>query len=145
MSVSEIDRGRIWGGVWMLCKVSRRHRGRMAQIRAGLVSTSSLLAFALLAEGRSEAQTVAQAEDPTRLRQIDVSTPGPQPAARPARPSPQPKRLATPRPGPAAPTPSVSASAGSPTLNLTTPASSGSRLNLSRLQTRASVEVTTAE
>src|SRR5216683_1368736 len=44
----------------------------------------------------------------------------------------------------AAPAPSPAASAA-PTLNLTGPASSGSRLNLTRLQTPASVEVITAE
>jgi iron complex outermembrane receptor protein len=44
----------------------------------------------------------------------------------------------------AAPAPSPVASAA-PTLNLTGPASSGSRLNLTRLQTPASVEVITAE
>ncbi|HXQ04058.1 MAG TPA: TonB-dependent receptor, partial [Bradyrhizobium sp.] len=44
----------------------------------------------------------------------------------------------------AAPVPSPEAS-GAPTLNLTGPASSGSRLNLTRLQTPASVEVITAE
>src|ERR1700716_1658084 len=44
----------------------------------------------------------------------------------------------------AAPAPSPAASAA-PTLNLTGPASSGSRLNLTRLQTPASVEVITPE
>jgi iron complex outermembrane recepter protein len=45
----------------------------------------------------------------------------------------------------AAPVPSPAATAAAPTLNLTGPASSGSRLNLTRLQTPASVEVITAE
>jgi iron complex outermembrane receptor protein len=44
-----------------------------------------------------------------------------------------------------APVPSPAAAAAAPTLNLTGPASSGSRLNLTRLQTPASVEVITAE
>jgi iron complex outermembrane receptor protein len=44
-----------------------------------------------------------------------------------------------------APVPSPAVAAAAPTLNLTGPASSGSRLNLTRLQTPASVEVITAE
>jgi iron complex outermembrane recepter protein len=45
----------------------------------------------------------------------------------------------------ATPVPSPAPAATAPTLNLTGPASSGSRLNLTRLQTPASVEVITAE
>jgi iron complex outermembrane receptor protein len=118
----------------------------MSHIKFGLVSTSSLLVFALFAEGPSAAQTVAQAGDPTRLPQIDVSTQPPRPAVRRAKSSPQPKRTATPTAAPPVATPSAPASAGSPTLNLTTtPAPTGSRLNLTRMQTPASVEVITAE
>src|SRR5438093_4535954 len=73
-----------------------RNRGRMSQIRAGLVSTSSLLAFALLAEGPCAAQTVAQAQDPNQLRPVDVSTQRPRPrtTAQPSRVTSAPKRVA---------------------------------------------------
>src|ERR1700681_1876559 len=61
-------------------------------------------------------------------------------AASPARSRPQ--RAAVGAAGAPVPAPAASAA---PTLNLTGPTSSGSRLNLTRLQTPASVEVITAE
>ena len=53
------------------------------------------------------------------------------------------QRNAAAKPVPVAPTPAVAVAA--PTLNLNAPASTGSRLNLTRLQTPASVDVITAE
>ncbi|HEX2656321.1 MAG TPA: Plug domain-containing protein, partial [Xanthobacteraceae bacterium] len=53
------------------------------------------------------------------------------------------QRNAAAKPVPVAPTPAAVAAA--PTLNLNAPASTGSRLNLTRLQTPASVDVITAE
>jgi iron complex outermembrane receptor protein len=128
---------------------SGRNRGRMTHIRSGLVSTTSLLAFALLTEGPCAAQTVvAQAgQDPNRLPQVDVSTqrPRPQTTARPARTTSQPKRAARPTTPPPAP-PSQATGPGGPggattPLNTNTVAGSASRLGLTVFETPATVEI----
>jgi iron complex outermembrane receptor protein len=130
----------------MECKVSRRNRVRMSRIRAGLVSTSSLLALALFAENPSAAQTVAQAQDPNRLPQVDVSTqrPRPQTTARPSRGASQPKRAA--RPVTPVTPPAQTTGPGGPggtttPLNTNTVATSASRLGLTVFETPATVEI----
>jgi iron complex outermembrane receptor protein len=124
-----------------------RNRGRLSQIRFGLVSTSSMLAFALLAEGPSAAQTISQAQDPNRLPQVDVSTqrPRPQTTARPAPKGGSPKRAARP-PAPATTTPAQTNAPGGPggtttPLNTNTVATSASRLGLTVRETPATVEI----
>ncbi|MBP1293332.1 MULTISPECIES: TonB-dependent receptor [Bradyrhizobium] len=112
--------------------------------RLGLVcSLSSLL---LPAEGS------AQAPPPTRLDPIEVApsvTAKPKPAARSrdmaaaARPRPRPATAAPAGNMPRAAASGASGSA-SPTLNATTQGGTGSRLNLTPLQTPASVEIITA-
>ncbi|MVT66371.1 TonB-dependent siderophore receptor [Bradyrhizobium pachyrhizi] len=113
--------------------------------RLGLVcSLSSLL---LPAEGS------AQTPPPTRLDPIEVApsvTAKPKPAARSrdmaaaARPRPRPATIATAGNAPRVAASGASGSA-SPTLNATTQGGTGSRLNLTPLQTPASVEIITAQ
>ncbi|WP_338829298.1 TonB-dependent receptor [Bradyrhizobium sp. 27S5] len=113
--------------------------------RLGLVcSLSSLL---LPAEGG------AQTPPPTRLDPIEVSPSAsetPKPAARSSNSASSSRPRS--RPAPAAAignTPRAAASgasgSASPTLNATTPGSTGSRLNLTPLQTPASVEIITSQ
>src|SRR5205814_1594750 len=85
-----------------------RNRGRISQLRSVLVSTSSLLAFTLLADKPGAAQTIAQAgQDSSRLPQVNVEAPRPAPRRNltPSRPARQPQRVTrapqpTPQPGP---------------------------------------------
>jgi iron complex outermembrane receptor protein len=118
----------------------------MSHIKFGLVSTSSLLVFALLAEGPSAAQTVAQAQDPNQLPQVDVTTqrPRPQTTARPASKGGSPKRAA--RPSTPATIPAQTTGPGGPggtatPLNTNVVAESASRLGLTVREIPASVEV----
>lgn len=109
--------------------------------RLGLVcSLSSLL---LPAEGW------AQTAPSTRLDPIQVSPPA---AAKPKRSSRKSTAAARSRPRPAAnpgahgtSQPAASSASASPTLNATKPEGTGSRLNLTPLQTPASVEVISSE
>jgi iron complex outermembrane receptor protein len=126
---------------------SGRNRGRMSHIRFGLVSTSSLLVFALLGEGPSAAQTLAQVQDPNRLPQVDVSTQRPQPrtTARPAsKGTPQSKRAPWPT-TPATPPAQVTGPGGpggtTTPLNTNVVAESASRLGLTVFETPATVEI----
>jgi iron complex outermembrane receptor protein len=128
-----------------------RNRGRVFASRSSSISTPGSLAIALLAASPCAAETAQQVgQDPGNLPQVTVEAPRqrPRPAVRRSRPSTQPKRVATPRvqQPPATSTSSgPSAPGASPAVNLTAPASTGSRLNLTPLQTPASVEVITAE
>src|SRR5205823_3630133 len=116
--------------------------------------TSSLLAFALLADKPSVAQTVAQAgQDPSRLPQVNVEAPKPppRPNVRPARPARQPQRaVRQPVPPPPQTTtlPIIAPGGpGGPTtpLNTNTVAESGSRLGLTAREIPATVEVANQE
>jgi len=72
----------------------RRNRRGIRQIKAGLVSTASVLVFALLAEGQSVAQP-APTPEPDRLPQVDVTAPPTRQrqTAQPSRPAPAPRPL----------------------------------------------------
>ena len=129
-----------------------RNRGRISQLRSVLVSTSSLLAFTLLADKPGAAQTIAQAgQDSSRLPQVNVEAPRPAPRRNltPSRPARQPQRVTrapqpTPQPGPTTSGPGEPGGPPTP-LNTNTVAESGSRLGLTAREIPATVEVANQE
>jgi iron complex outermembrane recepter protein len=130
-----------------------RRCGRVVASRSGLFTAPNSLALVLLTASPAAAQSAAEGNrNPTALPQVTIEAPKPRrPAVRRASPATQPALTAAPRvQQPASPpsTPSGTSTSGvgaAPTINLAAPASTASRLNLSRLQTPASAEIITAE
>jgi iron complex outermembrane receptor protein len=132
-----------------------RRCGRVVACRSGLFRAPNSLALVLLTASPAAAQSAAEGNrNPTALPQVTIEAPKlRRPAVRRASPATQPALTAAPRVQQPAPPPSPSTPSGTstsgvgaaPTINLAAPASTASRLNLSRLQTPASVEIITAE
>src|SRR5439155_11412197 len=114
-----------------------RLRDRHLQNRAALLSTSSLLAFALIADNPAIAQP---APEGGQLPQVTVQAPRQPQRPRPARPAPRPAPAPAAPAAPATPTP-----AATTPLNSNAVAESASSLGLTARQTPATGEVINQE